>query len=364
MSYVPDDASDVGVSAVYDDPEWAIGQMLFMGWDGSEVTPQVRKLIQEHHVGSIILTAKNLKCQLFFQARSLVSLNKMPAAQHATKIVKELQAIAYNARHSQPLLTAIDQESGGVNSLFDQEAGCEFPSAMGMAATGSVDLVYETNKATAEAVRACGINIILSPMLDVLLNTGYQPLGVRSFGDGPKEVSSYGIAAVNGIKDAGIATYVGGIERMRLSTISECDPTIVVVIANASRNLYQASFAKHVDLMCSMLRMQGKKKSVIIIAVSSHYDFVLDKSIGTYVCTFDFTENAMQALVRVLWGECVAQGSLPGTLRKTKKASKSRRNWIVEGYDRHRDGPYLKGLLHALSQTSSASLKPLHLVTT
>ncbi|KAJ4171802.1 hypothetical protein NW754_007397 [Fusarium falciforme] len=45
-----------------------------------------------------------------------------------------------------------------------------------------------------------------------------------------------------------------------------------------------------------MLRIQGKKKSVIIIAVSSPYDFVLDKTIGTYVCTFDFTENAMQAL--------------------------------------------------------------------
>ncbi|KAJ4171801.1 hypothetical protein NW754_007396 [Fusarium falciforme] len=130
----------------------------------------------------------------------------MPAAQHATKLVKELQAIAYNARHPQPLLIAIDQESGGVNSLFDQEVVCEFPSAMGMAATGSVDLVYETYKATAEAVRACGINMILGPVLDVLLNTGYQPLGVRSFGDDPKEVSSYGIAAVNGIKDAGIAT--------------------------------------------------------------------------------------------------------------------------------------------------------------
>lgn len=53
--------------------------MLLMGWDGTEVvsfilippdfceadppqTPQIRSLIEDHHLGSIILTAKNLKC--------------------------------------------------------------------------------------------------------------------------------------------------------------------------------------------------------------------------------------------------------------------------------------------------------------
>lgn len=37
--------------------------MLIMGWDGTEVTPSIRHLIEEHHVGSILLTAKNLKCR-------------------------------------------------------------------------------------------------------------------------------------------------------------------------------------------------------------------------------------------------------------------------------------------------------------
>ena len=38
--------------------------MLIMGWDGTEVTPQIRHLIEEHHLGSVLLTAKNLKCEL------------------------------------------------------------------------------------------------------------------------------------------------------------------------------------------------------------------------------------------------------------------------------------------------------------
>ena len=75
-----------------------------------------------------------------------------------------------------------------------------------MAATGSVDLAYETNKAVTDAVSACGVNMVLGPVLDVLQNTGPQPLGVRSVGDDAHEVSSYGVAAVNGIRDAGPTT--------------------------------------------------------------------------------------------------------------------------------------------------------------
>ena len=40
----------------------ATGQLFMMGFDGSEVTPQIKQLIEKHHLGTILLTAKNLKC--------------------------------------------------------------------------------------------------------------------------------------------------------------------------------------------------------------------------------------------------------------------------------------------------------------
>ena len=40
-----------------------MGQLFMMGFDGTEVTPQIRQLIQQHHLGTILLTAKNLKCE-------------------------------------------------------------------------------------------------------------------------------------------------------------------------------------------------------------------------------------------------------------------------------------------------------------
>lgn len=77
---------------------------------------------------------------------------------------------------------------------------------MGQAAAGSPDLSYQLAKATATEVSACGVNLILGPVLDVLTNARYQPLGVRATSDDPQEVSQYGIAAMKGYKDAGVAT--------------------------------------------------------------------------------------------------------------------------------------------------------------
>lgn len=108
--------------------------------------------------------------------------------------------------------------------------------------------------------------------------------------------------------------------------------------------------------MCSLLRSKYQKKQLIVVAVSSPYDFAMDKSIGTYICTFDFTENAMHALVRALVGEITPTGTLPGTLRKSKKVLKSRQHWLVEEYDRHRDAAGLADLLHAVHRASAPDL--------
>ncbi|KAL7951820.1 glycoside hydrolase family 3 protein [Trichoderma barbatum] len=611
--------------------DWAVGQMLLMGWDGTQVTPQIRSLIEDHHLGSIILTAKNLK-----------------SAHHTASLVQELQMIAKNSGHPQPLLIAVDQENGGVNSLFDEDFVCQFPSAMAIAATGSLELSYEVSKATATEISACGVNLMLGPVLDVLNNARYQVIGVRASGDDPQEVSQYGLAALSGIRDAGVAScgkhfpsygnldflgsnldvpiitqtleelslsalvpfrnaissgkldgmFIGGcgisnpsmnvshaclsdqvvddllrnelgfkgvaiseclemealsqdlgvqngvvmaveagcdivllcraydvqleaikglklgyengiITRERIFTslrrifhlkstctswakalnppginlLSQIRPShlalsrrayddsitivrdkekllplslsmhpgeelllltplvkplpassltkslleskndasliatvhdrwshqirersaimsgegvfrefgktlaryrnekllhtsytangvrpvhenlinrascIIIFTADANRNLYQAGFTKHVDMMCSMLRSRGQKKQLIVVAVSSPYDFAMDKSIGTYICTYDFTENAMAALVRALVGDSNPVGTMPGTLRKSKKVLKSRQHWLVEEFDSNRDRKGLNDLIRAVHRASDQDLR-------
>ncbi|KAI0811735.1 glycoside hydrolase family 3 protein [Xylaria sp. FL0064] len=617
---------DGELDPLWQDLDWAIGQMLIMGWDGTEVTPHIRNLIENHHLGSILLTAKNLK-----------------SAEQTAALVQELQTIAHQAGHPQPLLIAVDQENGGVNSLFDEDYICQFPSAMGLAATGSHELAYNVAKATATEISAVGVNLILGPVLDVLTNARHQPLGVRTTGDDPQEASQFCIATINGYKDAGIATcgkhfpsygnldflgssldmpiitqtleelslsalvpfrnavaagrldamFIGGcgiqnagmnvthaclsdqvvddllrndlgfkgvaiseclemqsliqeygvkggtvmaveagndlillcrahdvqleaisglklgiengiISKKRiytslrrvlklkstctswekalhptgLSLLSKIHPShfalsqtaydqsitivrdkdnllplseslaqgeelllltplvkplpasaatksmmekgnvkqsslherwahfergtimsgegvfrefgkslarirngkllhtsytanglrpvhenlinrasaIIIVTADANRNMYQNGFTKHVATMCHMLRGTGQKKSLIVVAVSSPYDFAMEKLIGTYVCTFDFTETAMASLVRALYGEFVPQGSMPGTMRKSKKVTKTRQQWLVENYERSRDEHGLNELLRTLARSSTPSL--------
>lgn len=35
-----------------------------MGFDGTSVTPHIKELIEKHYVGNLLLTAKNLKCEM------------------------------------------------------------------------------------------------------------------------------------------------------------------------------------------------------------------------------------------------------------------------------------------------------------
>lgn len=51
-----------------------MGQMFIMGFDGTEVTPQIKSLIEDHHLGTILLTAKNLKCLSTLTIFSFASL--------------------------------------------------------------------------------------------------------------------------------------------------------------------------------------------------------------------------------------------------------------------------------------------------
>jgi len=133
---------------------------------------------------------------------------------------------------------------------------------------------------------------------------------------------------------------------------------VILVTADANRNLYQAGFTKHVDMMCSMWRAKGHKKNLIVVAVSSPYDFALDKSIGTYICTYDFTDDAMHALVRTLMGESKHRGSIPGTMRKARRSmkSKSKQFWLVEEYNAERDATGLDGLVALVSRASSPEM--------
>ncbi|MDN6571417.1 MAG: hypothetical protein L0L22_10510 [Staphylococcus equorum] len=166
------------------------GQLLCGGFQGTNVTAQAYHLIVQHHVSAMILSKKNA-----------VSVKQM------TKLIRDLQYIAYTqANYKYPLLFAIDEEGGMMNSLFDPNFLSQFPGAMAMAATGDADLVYKILKAIAIELKHIGFLIILGPVLDVVTKLSHQLVGVRSFGTTVEDVTKYGKSCARGLKDGGLIT--------------------------------------------------------------------------------------------------------------------------------------------------------------
>lgn len=128
---------------------------------------------------------------------------------------------------------------------------------------------------------------------------------------------------------------------------------VVVLTADANRNLYQHGFTKHVAMICkSLFAQDGEKreKPLVVVSVSSPYDFAMDSTIGTYVCTYDFTETALQALVEVLFGDLIPTGSLPSTINQSQKVHQSKQHWLVETWNEKRDADALNTLIQSLLQ--------------
>ena len=130
---------------------------------------------------------------------------------------------------------------------------------------------------------------------------------------------------------------------------------VIVLTADANRNLYQHGFSKHVSMICqnNMVGGEQREKPLIVVSVSSPYDFAMDSGIGTYLCTYDFTETALNSLVKVLYGEISPTGSLPGTISQSQKLHSSKQHWLVEQFNEERDSNGLDALIKAVVDGAS-----------
>ncbi|CAK7215833.1 hypothetical protein SEUCBS140593_002661 [Sporothrix eucalyptigena] len=135
-----------------------------------------------------------------------VFLMGFEAAEQATLLIRELQAVAQAAGHEHPLLIAVDQENGIVRSLVDSRWITQLPSALGLASTQSAGNAYDVALATGRELACVGINLILGPSIDVILDRGAPGLGSRAFGDDANEVAKLGSAYIRGLRDAVVAS--------------------------------------------------------------------------------------------------------------------------------------------------------------
>lgn len=160
---------------------------MVFGFKGKTATPEIKKLIREHHVGGIILFARNIG-----------------TTKEVLELTTELQRVAKEAGHEKPLLICIDQENGVVRRLG--EGATILPGSMLLGATGRSENAYITGLITGRELKALGINWNLAPVLDINNNPDNPVIGVRSYGENAEMVSEFGNQAVKGMQDAGVIT--------------------------------------------------------------------------------------------------------------------------------------------------------------
>ncbi|MCE9619126.1 MAG: beta-N-acetylhexosaminidase [Planctomycetes bacterium] len=101
------------------------------------------------------------------------------------------------------VLICVDQEGGRVQRF----RGAPFPDQAEARALGALgaEAVALASADTATALRTCGINMNLAPVLDVDSNPNNPVIGNRSFGRDPAIVAELGAACVRAMQRCGVA---------------------------------------------------------------------------------------------------------------------------------------------------------------
>lgn len=139
-----------------------------------------------------------------FARETYGSIVDVIAADQTLQLILDLQRCALAAGHERPLLIAIDQENGSLNSLAEDSI-TQFPPAMGVAAGSRPEVAREIALATAQEMGCLGFNWILGPVLDVLSSARAQHIAVRALGDDAAKVSLYGKEMARGYDEGGLA---------------------------------------------------------------------------------------------------------------------------------------------------------------
>src|SRR4030095_10798205 len=158
----------------------AAGKLILGKVAGTVLTAEEIDLMRSGTIGGVTLFRNN--------AESLEQLADL------------VQSIRRHMLHD-PII-AVDQEGGAVQR-FDKVL-TPLPSAMAVAAAGSVDSAKAMAQLNATEVKLLGINCLLTPALDVLSNSLNPVIGTRSFGSDPHVVRDYGIAVCQALHAAGV----------------------------------------------------------------------------------------------------------------------------------------------------------------
>ncbi|RIU91323.1 beta-N-acetylhexosaminidase [Oceanobacillus picturae] len=164
--------------------EEKVGQMLMIGFEGTQVNDQTRNFMQENHIGGVILFERNIT-----DSKQLLNLNRE---------LKELNADSQDI----PLFISVDEEGGVVSRMPPKIVN--LPDSKEIGDHNNSELAYQVGEAIGERVNAFGFNVTMAPVMDVNSNPDNPIIGKRSFGNNKEIVSKMGVEEMKGIQSKDI----------------------------------------------------------------------------------------------------------------------------------------------------------------
>src|ERR1035437_4973575 len=157
-----------------------IGQLLIIGFDGTEMSPRLASLLTKIQPAGVILFARNIT-----------------GAEQTHTLLRECQKCV-----ASPLFTCVDLEGGTVDR-FRNVLGSA-PSPAEIFATGSRALFRKHGRVIGENCRALGFNVDFAPVLDLAYEASRSVMSTRAVSDDPKQVVVYAREFLRGLGDAGV----------------------------------------------------------------------------------------------------------------------------------------------------------------
>jgi len=155
-----------------------IGQLLVVGFNGTEITPRVASLLTRLQPAGVILFARNIR-----------------SAEQTWRLLRECQKCV-----AAPLFTCVDVEGGTVDRFRDALGAA--PSAAEVFDTQDRKLFRRHGQIMGENCRSLGFNVDFAPVLDLAFEASRGVMESRAVSPNPHETIAYARAFLAGVRAA------------------------------------------------------------------------------------------------------------------------------------------------------------------
>jgi beta-N-acetylhexosaminidase len=163
-------------------PEQLVGQLLVVGFDGTELPPALGAELARGGRAGVVLFKRNIA--------------DLPSV---LQLCREIQM---RAPQGLPPLIAIDEEGGRVRRL--PAPALALPPMRRLAEHGSPELVQRAARVLGHQLRCLGITMDFAPVVDVDTNPANPVIGDRAFSAEPGAVERYARAFMAGLGEGGV----------------------------------------------------------------------------------------------------------------------------------------------------------------